>query len=48
MLGSGVFEIDHNEAVEYFIDLLDGLKLDKRKMIFSPIGGHALNSALVS
>jgi alanyl-tRNA synthetase len=48
MLGSGVFEIDHDEAVEYFVDMLDALELDRRKMIFSSIGGHALNSALVS
>lgn len=48
MLGSGVFDIDHDEAVEYFVDMLDALELDKRKMIFSSIGGHALNSALVS
>lgn len=48
MLGSGVFEIDHDEAVEYFVDMLDALELDKRKMIFSSIGGHALNSALIS
>lgn len=48
MLGSGVFEIDHDEAVEYFVDMLDALELDRRKMIFSSIGGHALNSALAS
>lgn len=48
MLGSGVFEIDHDEAVEYFIDMLDALELDRKKMIFSSIGGHALNSALTS
>jgi len=48
MLGSGVFEIDHDEAVEYFVDMLDSLELDKSKMIFSSIGGHALNSALTS
>jgi alanyl-tRNA synthetase len=48
MLGSGVFEIDHNEAVEYFVDMLDALELDRKKMIFSSIGGHALNSALTS
>jgi alanyl-tRNA synthetase len=48
MLGSGVFEIDHDEAVEYFVDMLDALDLDRNKMIFSSIGGHALNSALTS
>jgi len=48
MLGSGVFEIDHDDAVEYFVDMLDALELDRRKMIFSSIGGHALNSALLS
>ncbi len=48
MLGSGVFEIDHDEAVEYFVDMLDALELDRSKMIFSSIGGHALNSALTS
>lgn len=46
MLGSGVFEIGHDEAVDYFVDALDALGLDKRKMIFSSIGGHALNTAL--
>lgn len=48
MLGSGVFEIDHDDAVEYFVGTLDALGLDRRKMIFSSIGGHALNSALTS
>jgi alanyl-tRNA synthetase len=48
MLGSGVFEIDHDDAVEYFVDMLDALGLDRTKMIFSSIGGHALNSALTS
>lgn len=46
MLGSGVFEIGHDEAVDYFVDALEALGLDKRKMIFSSIGGHALNTAL--
>ena len=48
MLGSGAFEIDHDEAVDYFVDMLDALDLDRRKLIFSSIGGHALNSALLS
>jgi alanyl-tRNA synthetase len=48
MLGSGVFEIDHDDAIEYFVDMLDALELDRKKMIFSSIGGHALNSALLS
>jgi alanyl-tRNA synthetase len=48
MLGSGVFEIDHDDAVDYFVGTLDALGLDRRKMIFSSIGGHALNSALTS
>ncbi len=48
MLGSGVFEIDHDEAMEYFVDMLDALELDRKKLIFSSIGGHALNSALIS
>jgi alanyl-tRNA synthetase len=48
MLGSGVFEIDHDDAIEYFVDMLDALELDRKKMIFSSIGGHALNSALTS
>lgn len=48
MLGTGIFEIDHDEAVEYFVETLDALGLDRRKMIFSSVGGHALNSALTS
>lgn len=48
MLGSGVSDIDHDDAVEYFVDMLDALGLDRKKMIFSSIGGHALNSALTS
>lgn len=48
MLGSGVFEVDHDDAVEYFVDMLDALELDRKKIIFSSIGGHALNSALTS
>lgn len=46
MLGSGVFEIGHDEAVDYFVDALDAIGLDRHKMIFSSIGGHALNTAL--
>lgn len=48
MLGSGVFDVDHDEAVDYFVGMLDALDLDRSKLIFSSIGGHALNSALVS
>lgn len=46
MLGSGVFEIGHDEAVDYFVEALDAIGLEKHKMIFSSIGGHALNAAL--
>lgn len=46
MLGSGVFEIGHDEAVTYFVDALEAIGLERRKMIFSSIGGHALNTAL--
>ncbi len=46
MLGSGVFEIGHDDAVNYFLDTLDALGLDKQNLIFSSIGGHALNAAL--
>lgn len=48
MLGSGVFEISHDEAVDYFVDMLDAIGLDRARLIFSSIGGHALNSALNS
>ncbi|HSX08221.1 MAG TPA: alanine--tRNA ligase-related protein [Candidatus Saccharimonadales bacterium] len=46
MLGSGVFEIGHDEAVAYFVDMLDALGIERDKMIFSSIGGHDLNAAL--
>lgn len=48
MLGSGVFEVDHDEAVKYFVDMLDALGIAKRKLIFSSIGGDALSLALTS
>jgi len=46
MLGSGTFNISHGEAVDYFVDTLDALGLDKKKLILSAIGGQALGSAL--
>ena len=46
MLGSGVFEIDHGEAIDYFVEMLDAIGLDRSKMIYTSIGGHALNVAL--
>jgi alanyl-tRNA synthetase len=46
MLGSGIFEVGHDEAVAYFIDMLDAIGLERDKMIFSSVGGHALNAAL--
>lgn len=48
MLGSGLFNVSHEEAIEYFVDVLDTLGLDRKKMIFSSIGGHPLESALSS
>lgn len=48
MLGSGFFNVSHDEALDYFVDVLDMLGLDRKKLIFSSIGGHALGSALSS
>lgn len=48
MLGSGLFNVSHNEALDYFVDVLDTLGLDRKKLIFSSIEGYALGSALSS
>ena len=46
MLGSGTFNISHGEAVDYFVDTLDAIGLDRRNLILSAISGQALGSAL--
>jgi alanyl-tRNA synthetase len=46
MLGSGTFNIGHGEAVDYFVDTLDALGLDRKKLVLSSIAGYALGSAL--
>jgi alanyl-tRNA synthetase len=48
MLGSGLFNVSHDEAFDYFVDLLDTLGLDRQKLIFSSIEGHPLGSAVSS
>ncbi|MBI2621620.1 MAG: hypothetical protein HYW63_03195 [Candidatus Levybacteria bacterium] len=48
MLGSGLFNVSHDKAMEYFVDMLSALGLNKKNLIFSTIGGHPLESALRS
>ncbi len=46
MLGSGYFEVSYEEALDYFVDVLDALGMDRKKMIFSSVGAYALGSTL--
>lgn len=46
MLGSGTFNISHGEAIDYFVETLDALGLERKKLILSSIAGQALESAL--
>lgn len=46
MLGSGYFEVSHQEALDYFLDALDALGMERKKMIFSSVGAYALGSTL--
>lgn len=48
MLGSGLFNVNHDEALDYFVDLLETLGLDRKKLIFSSIEGHPLGPAVSS
>lgn len=48
MLGSGTFNISHGEAMDYFVDTLDTLGIERKKLILSSIAGYALESALSS
>lgn len=48
MLGSGLFKVNHDDALDYFVDMLDTLGLERKKLIFSSIGAHALASSLRS
>lgn len=46
MLGSGTFNVSHGEAIDYFVETLDVLGLERKKLILSSIAGQALESAL--
>lgn len=46
MLGSGYFEVGHEEALDYFVDVLDSLGMDRKKLIFSSVGSFAIGSTL--
>jgi len=48
MLGSGLFNVSHDEALKYFVDMLGALGLDKKNLIFSTIGDHPLELSLRS
>jgi len=48
MLGSGLFNVSHVAALDYFIETLDTLGLNMKNMIFSSIGAHAFELALLS
>lgn len=46
MLGSGYFEVSHKEALDYFVDVLDALGMERKKIIFSSVGAYALGATL--
>lgn len=48
MLGSGFFEVSHDDAMRYFVEMLDAIGLEKEKLLFSTIGAYALESSLKS
>jgi alanyl-tRNA synthetase len=48
MLGSGLFNVSHDDALKYFVDMLGALGLNKNNLIFSTIEGHPLESSLRS
>ncbi len=48
MLGSGFFNVHHDKAVDYFVDMLGAVGLERRNLLFSSIGGHALDASLKS
>lgn len=48
MLGSGLFNVSHDDAMKYFIDMLGALGLNKKNLIFSTIEDHPLASSLKS
>jgi|GEM_PF-3211570 len=48
MLGSGLFNVSHDEAMNYFVDMLGALGLNKKNLIFSTIEDHPLASSLKS
>lgn len=46
MLGSGHFEVSHEEALDYFVNVLDALGIERKKLIFTSVGATALGSTL--
>lgn len=46
MLGSGYFEVSHEEALDYFVDVLDTLGMERMKLIFTSVGSYAIGSTL--
>jgi len=48
MLGSGLFNVSHDEALKYFVDILGALGLNKKNLIFSSIEAHPLELSLKS
>lgn len=48
MLGSGFFEVSHDDAMHYFVDMLGALGLEKKKLVFSSLGSHAIDLSLRS
>ncbi|MEK7517513.1 MAG: alanine--tRNA ligase-related protein [Patescibacteria group bacterium] len=48
MLGSGLFNVSHDEALKYFVDMLGALGLNKKNLIFSTIEDHPLELSLKS
>lgn len=47
MLGSGLFDVDHNVAVAYFVDVLTMLGLQKEDLLFTALTDGGFGSALV-
>jgi alanyl-tRNA synthetase len=46
MLGSGLFEVSHDDAVDYFVDMLGAIGLERKNLIFSSLGACALEASL--
>lgn len=46
MLGSGLFDVDHDAAAAYFVDVLMMLGLQNNRLVFTALSGSGFGSAL--